>query len=390
MTEEQFPARLGKRTPKRQAFGELNRVTLWNALPHRRRKRHRAGLTRRFKIWQKKRGDRRTGSTAAARVGEAILFATILLFGFFMLSALIASRAVDIPGLGHLASGPRFWINLLVLASLSIAGALGLARTLISGTTSEERRRVLARTAVPLTKKSSAFPQAHHYPSVPHNDSLYDSPGTILKYRLPMVIQPAQHLLAQAVYCLLWLGALAVLFVIVVDAFTHAKPKALWMIACGLVGYVAGKAIERFLLQLREAIRMGPSYLEISRLPLYPGQRCKLSYSQYGRMPVPAELALVCDEYVEYREGTNQRSETRRVHALPLYQWESTTAESRQPLQTEVDFQVPLGVMHSFRSNSNAIKWSFELKALDGSGSKFQRSFPVVIVPCSPQEIDRG
>ena len=146
---------------------EMNRVTLLNALPHRPRKRNRAVLARRFRVWQKKRGDRRTGSSAAARAGEAILFASILLFGFFALSALIASRTVDIPGLSLMASGPRFWINLSVLTSLSMAGGVGLARTLISSRTSAERRRVLAKSAVPLSKKSSVFPQAHCFRPFP-------------------------------------------------------------------------------------------------------------------------------------------------------------------------------------------------------------------------------
>ncbi len=180
------------------------------------------------------------------------------------------------------------------------------------------------------------------------------------------------------------------LLVFVVESFSHGKPKSLWIIALGLAGYVAMRAIQRFLIQLREAIRIGPSYLEISGLPLCPGQLCKLSYTQFGRMPAPAELAFVCDEYVEYREGTNKRSETRRVFALSLCDWESVGRESREPVQHEIDFEVPRGIMHSFQSNSNAIRWSFELKAASETGSQFQRSFPVVVVPCSPDDIDRG
>jgi hypothetical protein len=368
----------------------LNGVTLLNAIPHRRRKRSRAPLARRFRVWQKKRGDRRTGSSAAARAGEALLFASIWLIGFFALSALIASRAVDIPGLSVMVSGPRFWINLGVLTALSLAGAIGLARTWISSATSAERRRVLAKAAVPLSKKSSVFPQAHLFPSVPHNDSLYDSPGTTLNYRLPLAVQPMQQLVAQALYCLLWLAALAVGVVIAADALAHSRPWWLWLLACGLVCVVAGRATQRFLVQLREAIRIGASCLEISRLPLYPGQRCQLSYAQFGRPPASAALALVCDEYVEYREGTNKRSESRRVYTLPLSQWESTGNPPRESIQHPVEFVVPWGIMHSFQSNSNAIRWSFELRATSDRGTAFQRSFPVVVVPCPPQLIDRG
>ncbi len=250
---------------------------------------------------------------------------------------------------------------------------------------------MMTRGAVGLTKKSQGFPYAHLFPSIPHHENIYNSPGTVLKYRLPLTAQPVYHLLGQAAYCLLWLGALAVFLVVIVNAIVDDKGKWLWVIAASLVGYVAASATTRFLSQLRETIRIGPSHLEISRLPLFPGQRCVLSYSQSGRMFLAsAKLAIVCDEFVEYREGTNNRSESRRVFDKSLFKLENVNIQRQEPVQYEIEFTVPRGIMHSFQSNCNAIRWSFELIGHTKSGSKFQRVYPVVVIPQPPHEIDRG
>lgn len=342
---------------------------------------------RRFRFWQKKRGDRRTGSRWAATVGEALLCALILLLGFFVLTAFVAARFFPLPFLSPIASGGQFWLAAIILVLMIGGSGLALALTILNAGTSVERRQMLARKVLSPPsgdEVSTASRETPEFPWVPSWFELADSPGTVLRYRLPATIAPTYRILGQAAFCLLWLAALAMLGVWVFESMAAKQPRWLLAIAALVVAGLAARYIYSFLVNLVALIRVGPSCLEVSQIPLFPGGVSEIAVSQLGRLRCNTlRLMLVCDERVTYREGTNHRVETRRIfeHAIPLPEVASQTESASW---ARVILTLPEDVMHSFESASNAIRWSFQLEGEFSSGRQFCHSFPVVVAPRQP------
>ncbi len=227
-------------------------------------------MRRRFRLLQKKLRHRRSGSPVVANVGEGLYFFVMLAIGFFSVTALITSRVVDIPGFSELTTGSRFWVGLLVLGSLAVIGAGGLARTVYRVSTSAERRSAIARQAVELQKKFENWPSGD-FPTVPRNENLYNSPGTRLTYRLPQTAEPTWSLLALGLFCLMWLGLLASVLVVVTKSFLSGQPRWGLLLVVFLLAVFTVRVCQSFLIRLREAIRIGPTHVEIAVLPTLSG-----------------------------------------------------------------------------------------------------------------------
>ncbi len=100
-------------------------------------------LARKFRLWEKKRGSRRTGSGFAGALGEGTFFASMLLIGFLAIIALVTSYLVPIPGAPHYAPGSGLWLGVVVSTSFILIGAGGLLFTFLNLGTSVERRTAL-------------------------------------------------------------------------------------------------------------------------------------------------------------------------------------------------------------------------------------------------------
>ena len=96
-------------------------------------------IARRFRIWEKKRGNRETGSQIIGSAGEAVFFAALAIFGAITWIAIAQSNylQLDADGFSKISS----WLVVLVLASLIVLGCAGLIYTIIQAGTSAERRR---------------------------------------------------------------------------------------------------------------------------------------------------------------------------------------------------------------------------------------------------------
>jgi hypothetical protein len=350
-------------------------------------------LAKRIRFWQKERGDGQTGSPSAGSVGEAIVFAVLLLVGFFALSGLLASRLTDVPGLSSIAVGSRYWTSLLVVTSMFVMGVVGLFWTVFSVTTSAERRRSIVDNAIVdgagvLGSNRTPGPSPQDFPTIPPGGNLYNSPGTQLAYRLPQVSTPAWSLLGLALFCLLWLGALAILLVVVTNSFFSAQPRWVLLVLTCIFAAVTVRVIQSFLLKLRETIRIGPTHVEVSDLPLYPGQRYEVSVFQAGKMKLASlKLSLVCEEHATYQEGTNLRNEVRKVHEQEILLNDPVEVTPQSPFSHVCEFVVSDNVMHSFQSSSNSVRWNIVLQGEMIRGSTFQRDFPVLVFPRIPHTI---
>jgi hypothetical protein len=93
-----------------------------------------------FRLWEKKRGLRRTGSRLAASTGEWLFFAGLFLAGAMSLTAVVGAQLWHLPEVEPYLSGWSFWLVLLVVLSFVAVGVVGMAYTLFQAGTSAERR----------------------------------------------------------------------------------------------------------------------------------------------------------------------------------------------------------------------------------------------------------
>ncbi|MGY8767710.1 MAG: DUF3592 domain-containing protein [Pirellulales bacterium] len=429
-------------------------------------------MPRWFRLWEKKRGTRRTGSRLLGSVGEAMFFASLFFFGIISVVVLFSSiwqeawpattlfreatftRAtcsiretrllnrneaeaiqyqpdvlvtVNYRGrrytgwtYGRLdswttdrksaqdkldqykpgwtctcwfaANDPStvilvrttsyaFWILLLVLFSFVIIGGIGLSYSLLLFGTSAERRSALAKQAQQIDMIGDALPPAA-YPTLPSDTNLTNSPGTYLAYRLPIEVSPGWWLFATLAFSLLWTAMGAVFLLEAIDQFVQRSPDwFLTAITIPVIG-VGVWSIFHFLKQINTQARIGPTCLEISSHPLFPGKAYKLHFSQAGLLQVKRlDVFLVCDEEATYLQGTDVRTESARVVQQSLEQLKKFEITPGSPFEEELNLQIPVGSMHSFKSNHNSVQWKLEVHVSTNVAGKFMRSFPIVIYP---------
>jgi hypothetical protein len=333
-------------------------------------------VSRYFRIWQKKRGARRTGSNLLGNLGEGFFFALLALIGVVSLSSLVAKQLTD-PGSAAYAPGFGFWVMFLVLSSFTLLGSAGIVRTLLQLGTSVERRAALAKRAANLKLLAATQPEPTDFPAIPRDDDLTNSPGIRLTYRLPTTHSPVWQLSAATAFCLLWNGMAA--FVIVVAIRNDAWLPTILAIPFLAVGVWS---VRHFLEQMLLHNGIGPTIVEISEHPLYPGKEYRFFVSQSGRLKLRSwEVFLVCEEEATYHQGTDVRTATCVVHEQSLFRRDDFQIEPLQPLECESKFCMPRQAIHSFCSPHNRVLWKLVVRAEVEAWPMLIRAFPLVVYP---------
>jgi hypothetical protein len=274
-----------------------------------------------------------------------------------------------------------FWLTLIVPASFIVIGGGGTAYALMGWAVSAERRAAMAKRAAQLDPFD---PQraAHEHPCVPIPRDVINSPGTTLTYRLPPENSPAWLLSVWFGACLVWNGLLTPFVVIAVHGILAGGPD--W----GLVGFVVPflavgvGLIAYFVRQFIVTTRVGPTLVEVSQLPMYPGGTYEVFVQQAGRLTVKElDVLLVCEEEATFRHGTNTRTEVRCVFQQPLVHRESFEIRFGEPFSTQCPLQVPAAAMHSFKSAHNEISWKLVVRGEVNGWPRYERSYPLVVYP---------
>lgn len=333
-------------------------------------------LPRLFRLLEKKRGERRTGSNLVGSVGEALLYGALFLLGVTALSTLIAVHFWQ-PQNAWYSVGVGFWLMVVVLSSFVFTGGIGLIWTVVRLGISAERRSALATHASALDLVHETVPRPKNHPTVPAFDGLTDSPGTELAYRLPTSQSPGWRLLAKTIFVLLWNGLACVLIVWVV-----AEPG--WFLACFLIPYlgVSGWTIYYLLQQIWLHTGLGQTAVEISDHPLLPGREYQVNLSQAGHIDVKSiELWLVCEEEVTYRQGTDIRHEICKVFEQQLVTQGPVEIDSATPFRFTCTLPIPAAAMHSFQSEHNSVHWKLVVRCAPAHWPEFERRFPIVVFP---------
>ncbi|MEN6457768.1 MAG: hypothetical protein ABFC63_02460 [Thermoguttaceae bacterium] len=272
------------------------------------------------------------------------------------------------------------WLWFTVPVSFIVIGAGGLIYALLRLGKSVERRAAIARRA-----RGRRFLQpadgAASYPFVPQGADMTNSPGTKLKFRLPMAGAAGWALFGMLMFCLAWNGAVGVLLVVAIRG--HVAGHADWPLTLFVIPFLAAGlwAIVHFLRRLFVAAGIGPTRLEISDHPLRPGRTYQLFLSQSGRLRMKTlRVSLVCEEVATYRQGTNARSETREVYRHELFRQDDFEV-SGQPFETGIAMSVPKGAMHSFSAAHNDITWTLVVEGEAIGWRNYRRPFSVMVHP---------
>ncbi len=340
-------------------------------------------MARRFRLWEKKRGDRRTGSKLVGTAGEGLFFAGLVLFGAIGLSTLILTQELRV---GDSRSwGAWVWLTLSVLASAVFIGAWGLIYTVLLMGTTVERRRAMAKRATDIDLLTERLSSSRDYPNVPRDVNLRNSPGIKLAYRLPIIGSPGWRLLLVAIFSLLWNAMVAVLVALAIGKyFAGAADPYLTALVIPFALIGVGALVYLFRL-LFLATAIGPTSLEVSDHPLLPGSRCQVYLTQAGRLYVESlEVALVCLEEATYSQGTDTRTERRCVFRQSIFAAGDFRIDPSRPYESQCELRFPDNVMHSFRSDHNAIQWRLVVRGTVQRWSNFERVFPLVVYPTSP------
>ena len=340
-------------------------------------------MSRVFRVWGKKRGNRRTGSRLMGTVGEVLFSSALFVLGIVSLTALILSRTLSTsppfpPGFG-------FWVLVLALSSFVLLGGGGVAWTILHASASRERRSALARRAANLDLRGSveeADSPCAVFPNIPSDANLTNSPGVKLSYRLPVVQSPAWRLIFASVFGLIWNISAAILIFFAVKSIVSGRPE--WFLVLFVIPFVAVGAwvVRDFVRQMLIHTGIGPTQIEISDHPLRRSASYEVYLSQGGRLWMRSlALSLVCEEAATYRQGTDLRTETKLVFDRQIFRKTDFHIAPGLPFEHQCAVEIPADAAHSFQSEHNAINWKLVVRGEADAWPPFERAFPVIVHP---------
>ncbi|MEN6497771.1 MAG: hypothetical protein ABFD16_26025 [Thermoguttaceae bacterium] len=287
------------------------------------------------------------------------------------------------PKTAVLVRGPHGWIWLTFIVPICfiLIGGGGLIYTALNWGASAERRAALVKRAAELPAFDPGDRGKSEFPNVPDSAKITDSPGTMLAFRLPVAIDSIWGLLASLFAAVLWNSVVAVFVLWAVNAH-QGKPD--WFLVAFVIPFalIGIGLIAYFFRRLLLATAIGPTLVEISDHPLYPGQRYELFIQQAGRLRLKSlQVLLVCEEEATYRHGTDARTEARRVYEQPLLAEASCEVQHGGPFEAQCEVEVPAGAMHSFKADHNEVNWKILVKGNVSGWPDYERSFPIIVHP---------
>jgi len=270
---------------------------------------------------------------------------------------------------------------MLLPGSLIVIGGVGLVGALLRSSTSTERRAALAsQTRAELFEASARLES--DYPSIPSLAEIVDSPGTRLAYRLPIDVSSGWRLAGTLAACIVWNAIVAVFAAIAIRDAVAATPD--WMMTAFLIPFATGGVALIWITARRLLVttKVGPTTLEISGHPLQPGESYEVLMTQTGRLKYQSlTVSLVCEEVACFSQGTNTRTERRRVHESRVYSRESFVVQAGVPFEDIFMVRIPSDAMHSFESEHNELQWKLIVDGVVAGGPNYNRDYPIVVYP---------
>jgi hypothetical protein len=341
-----------------------------------------------LRLWGKKRGTRMSGWWVVGSVSEAAFFGSLFLLGIVTLTIVVSSQLFW-PESTFLRVGFGFWLMVIASCSFIVIGLTAFILQVSQTLASPEMRSVMVDKAKREHQRRAVGDEPRDRPNLPSLQTLTDSPGVKLSYRLAIQRGDATPLLMSSLLTVAWNSMLAVLLVVAAERHFRQRPDwflTILVIPFALIGFFCTRWFFRL---FRRQSGMGPTAVEISDLPLLPGKGYELYVCQYGRATFKKyQICLIAFEETTYQQGTDvrtERVEVKRIEIEPvtLNGVPRMIAEPEKPLEMHCQFQLPTDMMHSFQGRHNAIVWKLVIEGEVTKWPSFCRSFPVVVYPRS-------
>jgi hypothetical protein len=281
-----------------------------------------------------------------------------------------------------LVRGYSGWLYLVLLVPVSFIAIATrkLVQIWLNWGTSSERRAAMAKRAAEFELFEGT--NRDRRAAIPSDANWTNSPGTRLAYRLPIDSAPGWMLFAVLAACLVWNGIATAFVVMAVRMHLGHEPDwllTLLNIPLVLIGLTLIYYLYR---QFRMMTRIGSTRIEISHHPLLPGEQYEVFISQAGHLLMNSlSVLLVCEERATYRQGTDTRTETRRVYQEPVFAQRDFEIRPAKPFEGQCRLRIPAGAMHSFKSDHNEVGWKLIVRADDARGRDYERVFPMIVHP---------
>ena len=339
------------------------------------------------RFFGKKRGHRRTGSQAWGSIGEAVFYAALGGAGLGF-AGLLLTGSLGVGADEKALPWARWWLwlfSMLIPGALLAFGIAGLVRIVRGWGKSEERQAAVEGLANLLGSMAPPEDGDRRPPGVPACDDLVNSPGTILRYRLPIESPESWTLVGMGLFAGLWN---AVLVVLAAGAgIDLMSGRVEWVLLAVLVPFAAVGigGIALFVRRLVLTTAVGTTQLEICDHPLLPGTSYDVLLAQGGSGIFRSlALALEIEEMASFRQGTDTRTERIIVWRETVKEWTNLEITPAVRFETHVTVTIPAGAMHSFASEHNAIRWRIVVRGQPERWPVFVRVFPVIVYPPSP------
>jgi hypothetical protein len=122
----------------------------------------------------------------------------------------------------------------------------------------------------------------------------------------------------------------------------------------------------------------------LNRIPLRLGETFTVEYEQQAKRAMAIDqvtLELICQEWVQYQQGTDTQTATKDVFEHKLVLLESGEVPAKWRLTGTGEFNIPADRMHSFSANNNKIKWFLRLRTEISSWPDYKADFPIEVSP---------
>ena|GEM_PF-3671284 len=137
--------------------------------------------------------------------------------------------------------------------------------------------------------------------------------------------------------------------------------------------------------RLFQAMRLGPTIIEVDQETVEPGQTFRIYIFQSGRVVMRRfNLSLVMIEKTTTRQDSDVRIERRTAFSENLETRENLELKMGRPLEIETEVTIPQNAMHSFEARYNAIVWKLRVQAVVEGRPLVRWEFPVVVRPKRP------
>ena len=219
------------------------------------------------------------------------------------------------------------------------------------------------------------------YPFVPQGADVTNSPGTRLRFRLPVARPGGWRLVGAMAFCLVWNTCVAVAIVLAHPAFIAGQPDWLFTILI-LPFLLIGVGSVFFLVRkLLIATGIGPTLVESPVIRYI--RACSVASFFPGRGLEDEGSAGVVGVCGIGRLSSGDEHPHRNARSLP-----AGTAATRsfsnptgQPFETEFDLNVPSDAMHSFVAEHNQVAWTLVIEGDVADWPNFHRAFTVIVQP---------